>query len=61
VTQHNRRQIERFLSLLSGEGAQTKPENTVVLSVISGTSFLALPKVSTGAVTALAGLARLFF
>jgi hypothetical protein len=47
-----------FLSL---ERAQTKPENTVVLSVITGTSVLAFTRVSDGAALALTGLARLFF
>jgi hypothetical protein len=61
VTQHNGRQIERVLTFLSRECAQTKPDNTVVLSVISGTSVLAFAKVSGSAVTALTGLARLFF
>jgi hypothetical protein len=61
VTQHNEGHIEWVLTLLSREHAQTKPDNTVVLSVISGTSVLAFTKVSGSAVTALAGLARLFF
>jgi len=60
VTQHNGRQIERVLAYLSREHAQAKPDNTVVLSVISGTSVLAFTKVSGSAVTALTGLARLF-
>jgi hypothetical protein len=61
VTQHNGRQIDRVLTFLSRERAQTKPDNTVALSVISGTSVLAFTKVSGSAVTALTGLARLFF
>jgi hypothetical protein len=61
VTQHNGRRIERVIAFLSRERAQTKPDNTVVLSVISGTSVLAFTKVSGSAVTALTGLARLFF
>jgi len=60
VTQHNGRQIERALAFLSREHAQAKPDNTVMLSVISGTSVLAFTKVSGSAVTALTGLARLF-
>jgi hypothetical protein len=59
--QHIGRQIERVLAFLSREAAQTKPDNTVVLSVLSGTSLLAVTKVSgESAVTALTGLARLF-
>jgi hypothetical protein len=61
VTQHIGRQIERVLAFLSREAAQTKPDNTVVLSVLSGTSLLAVTKVSgESAVTALTGLVRLF-
>jgi hypothetical protein len=55
------RQIERALAFLSREVAQTKPDNTVMLSVLSGTSLLAVTKVSgESAVTALTGLVRLF-
>jgi hypothetical protein len=58
--QHIGRRIERVLAFLSREAAQTKPDNTVVLSVISGTSLLAFTKVSgESAVTALTGLVRL--
>ena len=60
--QHNGRRIERVITFLSRERAQTKPDTTMTLSVISGSSVLALTKLSGGAaVTALAGLARLFF
>ena len=58
--QHIGRQIERVLAFLSREAAQAKPDNTVVLSVLSGTSLLAMTKLSgEGAVTALTGLVRL--
>jgi hypothetical protein len=60
VTQHDGRRIERALAFLSREAAQTKPDNTVMLSVISGTSLLAFTKVPGTAVTALTGLVRLF-
>ena len=60
MTQHNVRRIEQALALLSREVAQTKPDNTVMLSVISGTSVLAFTKVPGSAVTALTGLVRLF-
>jgi hypothetical protein len=58
---HNRRRIERVLTLLSHERAQTKPDSTVTLSVISGSSVLVLTKLSGSAETALTGLVRLFF
>ena len=61
MKQHNGRRIERVLTFLSRERAQTRPDNTVVLSVISGTSVLAFTKVPGSAVTALSGLVRLFF
>jgi hypothetical protein len=60
VTQHHRRRIESALAFLLRESAQTKPDNTVMLSVISGTSVLAFTRVPGSAVTALAGLVRLF-
>jgi hypothetical protein len=61
VKQYIGRQIERALAFLSREAAQTKPDNTVLLSVISGTSLLAVTRVSgESAVTALTGLVRLF-
>jgi hypothetical protein len=59
VKEHNGRRIERVLTFLSRELGQSKPDNTVMLSVISGSSVLALTKVS-GAESALAGLVRLF-
>ena len=60
MKQHNERRIERFLTVLSRELGQSKPDNTVILSVISGTSVLAFTRVPGGAVTALTGLVRLF-
>jgi hypothetical protein len=60
VTQDNRRRIETALAFLSREVAQTKPDNTVMLSVISGSSILAFTRVPGSAVTALTGLVRLF-
>ena len=61
MTQYNGRRIERVLTFLSRERAQTKPDTTVTLSVISGSSVLAFTKLSGSAVTALTGLVRLFF
>jgi hypothetical protein len=53
--------IKRFLTFLSRERAQMKPDSTVTLSVISASSLLAFEKVSGSAVlTAITGLARLF-
>ena len=60
MKQHIGRQIERVVTFLSRERAQSKPDGTVMLSVISGSSVLALTKWSGGAETALAGLVRLF-
>jgi hypothetical protein len=60
VTQNIGRRIERVLTFLSRELGQSKPDNTVILSVISGSSVLALTKTS-GAESAVAGLVRLFF
>ena len=57
----NRRRIERVITFLSRELAQTKPDSTVTLSVISGSSILAVTKLSGSADTALTGLVRLFF
>jgi hypothetical protein len=61
VTKHERRRIGQVLTFLSRERAQTKPDNTVVLSVITGTSVLAFTRVSESAAMALTGLARLLF
>jgi hypothetical protein len=57
----NARPIERILTLLSREHAQTKPDGTVMLSVISGTSVLAFTRLSENALTAASGLVRLIF
>ena len=60
MTKQDARRIERALAFLSRERAQTKPDNTVMLSVISGTSVLAFTRVSDSAAMALTGLVRLF-
>ena len=44
--QHNGRRIEKAITFLSRELAQTKPDTTVALSVISGSSVLAFTKFS---------------
>ena len=61
MKQHHGRRIGRVITFLSRERAQTKPDTTVTLSVISGSSVLAFTKLSGSAVTALTGLVRLFF
>ena len=60
MTQH-RKVIERALAFLSRELAQTKPDTTLTLSVMSGTSVLAFTRLPATAVAAVAGLVRLAF
>jgi hypothetical protein len=60
VKQHNRHRIQEFLTFLSREHAQTKPDKTVTLAVISGSSFLALTRVSENGASAVSSLVRLF-
>ena len=57
---HRSQKIEELITFLSREHAQTKPDTTFTLSVISGTSVLALTRFSDSAVTALTGVVRLF-
>jgi hypothetical protein len=52
--------IKRFLTFLSRERAQVKPDSTVTISVLSASSLLAVEKFSGNAVTAITGLVRLF-
>jgi hypothetical protein len=60
VKQHNRHRIQEFLTFLSREHAQTKPDKTVTLAVISGSSFLAFTRVSENGASAVSSLVRLF-
>jgi hypothetical protein len=60
VKQHNRHRIHEFLTFLSREHAQTKPDKTVTLTVISGSSFLAFTRVSENGASAVSSLVRLF-
>jgi hypothetical protein len=60
VEQHNRHRIQEFLTFLSREHAQTKPDKTVTLAVISGSSFLAFTRVSENGASAVSSLVRLF-
>ena len=57
---HRRQKIEQLVAFLRDEHAQTKPDSTFTLSVISGTSFLALTRFSDSAANALIGVVRLF-
>jgi hypothetical protein len=60
VKQNNRHRIQEFLTFLSREHAQTKPDKTVTLTVISGSSFLAFTRVSENGASAVSSLVRLF-
>jgi hypothetical protein len=60
VKQHDRHRIQEFLTFLSREHAQTKPDKTVTLAVISGSSFLAFTRVSENGASAVSSLVRLF-
>jgi len=46
VQLHRSQKIEELITFLSREHAQTKPDTTFTLSVISGTSVLALTRFS---------------
>ena len=58
--QHHRHRIQGFLAFLSREDAQAKPDKTVTLTVISGSSFLALTRFSENGANAVTSLVRLF-
>jgi hypothetical protein len=60
VKQHNRHRIQEFLTFLSRENAQTKPDKTVTLTVMSGSAFLAFTRVSENGASAVSSLVRLF-
>jgi len=60
VTQHSRHRIQELLTFLSREGAQAKPDKTVTLTVISGSSLLALTRFSENGASAVTSLVRLF-
>lgn len=57
---HRRPKIQELVTFLSRERAQTKPDSTFTLSVISGTSVLAFTRFSDSAANALIGVVRLF-
>ena len=60
MEQHDRHRIKEFLTFLSREHAQTKPDKTVTLTVISGSSFLAFTRISENGASAVSSLVRLF-
>jgi hypothetical protein len=60
VKQHDRHRIQEFLTFLSRERAQTKPDKTVTLALISGSSLLAVTRFSENGASAVTGLVRLF-
>jgi hypothetical protein len=60
VKYHNRHRIDAFLTFLSREHAQAKPDKTVTLTVISGSSILAFTRFSENGANALTSLVRLF-
>ena len=57
---HSRHRINEFLTFLSREHAQAKPDKTVTLTVISGSSFLAFTRFSESGASAVGSLVRLF-
>ena len=60
MEQHDRHRVREFITFLSREHAQTKPDKTVTLTVISGSSFLAFTRFSESGASAVTSLARLF-
>ena len=55
-----RHRVYEFITFLSREHAQTKPDKTVTLTVISGSSFLAFTRFSENGANAVTSLVRLF-
>jgi hypothetical protein len=60
VKYDRRQRINEFLTFLSREHAQAKPDKTVTLTVISGSSILAFTRVSENGASAVTSLVRLF-
>jgi hypothetical protein len=60
VKTHRRQKVAELATFLSRERAQTRPDNTFTLSVISGTSVLAFTRFSDSAANALISAVRLF-
>lgn len=55
-----RHRVYELITFLSREHAQTKPDKTVTLTVISGSSFLAFTRFSENGANAVTSLVRLF-
>jgi hypothetical protein len=60
VTYIRRDRIEELIALLSRESAETTPKDTVTLSVITGTSFLAVTRFSESTANVMQSVVRLF-
>jgi hypothetical protein len=60
VKHHRRHRIDEFLTFLSREHAQAKPDKTVTLTVVSGSSFLAFTRFSESGASAVTSFVRLF-
>jgi hypothetical protein len=60
VKQHDRHRIQEFLTFLSRQDDQAKPDKTVTLAVISGSSLLAFTRFSENGASAVTSLVRLF-
>jgi len=60
VKYYTRHRVYEFITFLSREHAQTKPDKTVTLTVISGSSFLAFTRFSENGANAVTSLVRLF-
>ena len=60
MKQHDRHRFQELLTFLSREHAQAKPDKTVTLTVISGSSFLAFTRFSETGASAVSSLVRLF-
>jgi hypothetical protein len=60
MKQDDRHRIQEFLTFLSREHAQAKPDKTVALTLISGSSFLAFTRFSENGASAVTSLVRLF-
>ena len=60
MQRHRRHRIQEFLTFLSREHAQVKPDKTVTLAVVSGSSFLAFTRFSENGASAVTSLVRLF-
>jgi hypothetical protein len=60
VSRNQKHRIEQLFTALSRERAQTMPEYTLTLSVISGSSLLAFTRLSESAAQAITSVGRFF-